>query len=277
MSDSISRRDWIRGGPAAGIATAFLTASPGESRADQPATKAVLWPGFPRQDLKHVREVVNAAHSDAAKVKELVKAHPALANAWWDWGFGDWESPLGAAAHTGQRGIAEFLLGQGARIDLFATAMLGMTDVVKALVAARPGVQRTLGPHGITLLAHAKAGGKSAADTLAYLESLGDANLGIKVTSLPAERKNLYVGKFASTEADVRLEFRINKGGQLVVDVQVAKAEPVPRFVHYLGGDEFFPAGVPSVRFKFSVTDGKAQSVTIREGEPILLAKRIAT
>jgi hypothetical protein len=37
-----------------------------------------------------------------------------------------------------------------------------MTDVVKALVAARPGVQRTLGPHGITLLAHAEVGGNAA-------------------------------------------------------------------------------------------------------------------
>ena len=40
---------------------------------------------------------------DEARVKELVTTHPHLANAWWDWGFGDWESPLGAAAHTGRR------------------------------------------------------------------------------------------------------------------------------------------------------------------------------
>src|SRR5262245_48530133 len=100
---------------------------------------------------------------------------PALVNAWWDWGFGDWESPLGAASHVGQRDIAEFLLERGARIDIFAAAMLGFTAVVRAFVVAQPGIQRTLGPHGITLLAHAKAGGKKAADTLAYLTELGDA------------------------------------------------------------------------------------------------------
>src|SRR5687768_1690339 len=92
-------------------------------RADPPKNRrdaGKLWPGFPRQDQKLVAEVVGMAHSNEQRVKELVKAHPELVNAWWDWGFGDWESPLGAASHVGQRGIAEFLLVQGARIDIFA-------------------------------------------------------------------------------------------------------------------------------------------------------------
>jgi hypothetical protein len=215
------------------------------------------------------------AHSNEARVKELVKAQPALVNAWWDWGFGDWESPLGAASHVGQRGIAEFLLERGARIDIFAAAMLGLTAVVKAFVVAQPGVQRTLGPHGITLLAHAKAGGKRAADTVAYLEGLGDAGVGLKVTSLPAVRKSTYLGKYASESVDVRLECRLNKGGQMVVDIQSGKSASVPRFIHYLGDDEFFPAGVPSVRFRFVVEAGKAKSVTIRESNPILTAVRV--
>ena len=72
------------------------------------------------------------------------------------------------SGHVGHRGIAEFLLAQGGRIDIFAAAMLGFTNVVKAFVDAQPGIQRTLGPHGIPLLAHAGAGGKQVADTAEY-------------------------------------------------------------------------------------------------------------
>jgi hypothetical protein len=209
-------------------------------------------------------------------VKELVKSHPALVNAWWDWGFGDWESPLGAASHVGQRGIAEFLLERGARIDIFAAAMLGLTAVVQAFVAAQPGVQRTLGPHGITLLAHAKAGGKPAADTMAYLVGLGDADVGHKVTPLPADRKEAFLGQFASEEVDVRLECRVNTNGQLTVAIQQAQAETVSRFnLYYVGDDEFFPSGVPSVRLRFAVEGGKAKSVSVRGIDPVLTAKRV--
>jgi hypothetical protein len=47
---------------------------------------------------------------------------------------------------------------------------------VKAFIAARPGIQKTLGPHGITLMSHAKAGGPDAAAVVQYLAALGDAD-----------------------------------------------------------------------------------------------------
>jgi len=58
----------------------------------------------------------------------------------WDWGFGDWESALGAASHVGNREIAEYLIAHGARPSLFSATMLGHLDVVKAFIAAQPGV-----------------------------------------------------------------------------------------------------------------------------------------
>jgi hypothetical protein len=273
MASDVSRRELVGLGAAAGVLLGWqesgVQASPPE------ATPAKLWPGFPRQDSKLVAAVVGAAHRDLARVKELVTAHPPLVNAWWDWGFGDWESPLGAASHVGRREIAEFLLDQGARIDVFAAAMLGMTDVLKAFVAARPGIQKTLGPHGIPLLSHAKAGGDKAKDAVAYLESLGDAGTGTKVATLPADRKASYFGKFASKEADVRLECRVNMSGMLVLDVQVGNAEATARNLNFLGEDEFFPSGVPSVRIRFSMEGGKASAVAIRANEHILTAVRI--
>ncbi len=52
---------------------------------------------YPTQDPDLVREVVGKAHVNYDRVRELVTPRPALAKATWDWGFGDWESALGAA------------------------------------------------------------------------------------------------------------------------------------------------------------------------------------
>lgn len=123
-------------------------------------------------DPAQVQAVVANAHGDLAKVTELLTQEPKLVNAAWDWGGGDWETPLGAAAHTGQREIATYLLEHGARIDLFAAAMLGKLEVVQTLLQAFPDALHTPGPHGIPLIAHARVGGEAAAPVLAYLETL---------------------------------------------------------------------------------------------------------
>ncbi len=73
----------------------------------------------------------------------------------------------------GRREIALFLLEKGARMDIFAAAMLGKLDIVKAACAAFPGLQNVPGPHKIPLVAHARKGGAAAGDTLRFLESLG--------------------------------------------------------------------------------------------------------
>jgi hypothetical protein len=49
--------------------------------------------------------------------------------------------------------------------------MLGKLDVVKAALSAFPEAIHTAGPHGIPLIAHAKAGGEEALRVLEYLES----------------------------------------------------------------------------------------------------------
>jgi hypothetical protein len=121
-----------------------------------------------------VQAVVANAHGDLDAVKALLAREPKLVNAAWDWGGGDWETPLGATAHTGHKDIARYLLDHGARLDLFAAAMLGQLDVVKAAIQAFPEAQRVRGPHGIPLVDHAKAGGVEAAGVLAYLQQLGE-------------------------------------------------------------------------------------------------------
>ena len=127
----------------------------------------------PPIDPALVNAIVLKAHKDLEGVKELVAKEPKLVNACWDWGGGDFESAIGAAAHTGRREIAEFLLANGARMDIFTAAMLGHLDLVKAAITADPRVKSTPGAHGIPLMMHAKMGGEPALPVLEYLQSLG--------------------------------------------------------------------------------------------------------
>ncbi|HEX7136449.1 MAG TPA: hypothetical protein VF219_01310 [Vicinamibacterales bacterium] len=214
--------------------------------------------------------MVTVAHGQVARVKELVGRHQTLAKAAYDWGFGDWESALGAASHVGNREIAEFLLANGARPTMFSATMLGQLDVVKAFVAAAPGVQRIKGPHSITLLRHATAGGAQAKPVLDYLTELGGADDGLPEKPLTAEERNSLVGwyPFGSAASD-RMEISLSRD-----NLQISRPGHVGRVLTHLGGFEFYPAGAESVRVRF---ERAAASVTMAIYDPdvVLKANRI--
>ena len=123
-------------------------------------------------DATLVQEFVGKSHGDLARVKELLAQEPALINAAWDWGGGDWETGLGAASHMGRSDIANYLLENGARLDLFASSLLGKLEIVRAALETYPQAINIPGPHGIPLIAHAQAGGNDAIQVYEYLESL---------------------------------------------------------------------------------------------------------
>jgi hypothetical protein len=125
----------------------------------------------PQLEPAKVQEFVAKAHSDLDAVQSLLAEEPRLVNAAWDWGGGDWETALGAASHMGRRQIALFLLEHGARLDLFAAAMLGYFDIVSAVLSDFPEMRTALGPHGIPLVEHARAGGADARAVLELLEA----------------------------------------------------------------------------------------------------------
>jgi hypothetical protein len=157
---------------------------------------------YPAIDEAVVAEVVGVSHFDLDRLQVLVNARPELARATWDWGFGDWETAIGAASHVGRKDIVAYLLTKGARPDIFTFSMLGHYSAVKSMIESTPGVQRIAGPHGISLLQHAKTGlssdknsGCRCKKTGDYLESLGDADS----TVYPAmdEKENAkYVGDY---------------------------------------------------------------------------------
>jgi hypothetical protein len=260
MSVSISRRGFLGSAPA----VPFLFSS--QAAAGSPPAN------FPAHDVDVVREIVGAAHGNLARVKELVTARPALARVSWDWGYGDWESPIDAASHVGNRPIAEFLLAHGARPTIFTATMLGQLAIVKGWIDTTPGVQRMRGPHGITLLAHARAGGPAAADTLKYLESLGDADP--RYTDLPlgdAEQAAI-AGDYAfGAGATERLTVAKNTRGAFTI----ARTGGSERTLFHHGGLVFNPAGAEAVRIRFEVAAGKAQTLVVDDGPVIVRAIRL--
>jgi hypothetical protein len=145
---------------------------------EAPFTRDYPVPGFqpswrkPQINRVLIQDFVIYAHMDLEMVKKLLEREPGLIHSHVDWGGGDFESALGAAAHVGRRDIAEYLLGKGARIDIFCAAMLGQLEVVKGLLTEYPLLIDAKGPHGIGLHLHAKMGGKEAEKTLDYLQSV---------------------------------------------------------------------------------------------------------
>lgn len=269
-----SRRSFLGGAGAAlgGIAIlgpAETLSAPRTAASAEPAGAIGTW--FPRQDPELVKQVVGASHRDLDTVRELVERRPELAKAQWDWGYGDWESALGAASHTGRREIAELLLRHGARPDIFSAAMLGQLTVVRAFVEAQPGIQATPGPHGIPLLTHARAGGEAAAAVVAYLEAVGGADGGPAVAELPDAERERYVGlyQFGPGLRDV-LEVAVGRFG-----LTVARRNETPSRLTPLGDHDFHPAGAPSVRIRFEMAGDRAVAVTVHDPEPALRARRV--
>lgn len=120
-----------------------------------------------------VKEFVAAGHNDLARVKELLTEQPNLLYARYDWGSGDFEGAIEGAGHVGNRAIAEYLIEQGARVNLFVLTMLGQTALVQPVLETYPDLIQARGPHGFTLLHHAKVGGEPARALYEYLEEKG--------------------------------------------------------------------------------------------------------
>lgn len=115
----------------------------------------------PNQEVfgaEEIKEFVHAAHVDFDACKKIIEAKPLLLNCTNQNKKGDFETALGGAAHMGRRDIADLLLTKGARMDIFVHAFLGHSDLVMKMISAYPHLLRAPGPHGFTLLHHAKVG-----------------------------------------------------------------------------------------------------------------------
>lgn len=237
---------------------------------------------YPAIEEELVYNTVNTAHFDLEKVKALLSKRPELANASWDWGFGDFETAIGACSHTGRRDIAELLLSYGARPDIFTFAMMGMLGSVKEIIETVPGIQSRRGPHGITLLKHVQnrlaskeINDSDKANVLKvkdYLEKLGNANEGaLSLPMSPGDKTN-FPGDYKYGEGEMET-FNV---GPYSLDpanfIRITRKGLPGRLLHKIGENSFSPTGAPSVRIVFAYKDNKVISFTIFEPDPIVTA-----
>jgi len=241
------------------------------SRERTASAAANVTDAFPSQPRELVEEMVVVSHGNVARVRELVGRHPTLAKATFDWGFGDWETALGAASHVGNREIAELLIANGAHPSIFSAAMLGQLDTVKAFIAASPGVQRTRGPHSISVLRHAAAGGARAAAVAEYLKTIEGADDKAATQPLPADDMAKLIGVYTfGVAASDKLEVTASNGA-----LQIGRPGRFARGLFHLGSWTFCPAGAESVRIVFAESAG-ALTVTVRDPDPIVTARKNA-
>ena len=272
-----SRRHFVRIVPTLGAFAlpAFVGQAPPPADpvwpSPEPARGTPVDDSFPSQHPALAREIVSVSHGNLARVRELVQQHPSLAKASWDWGYGDWETALGAASHTGRREIAELLLENGAPATLYSATMLGQLDVVKAFFAAMPGGQRIRGPHGLSLMVHAKLGGPLAASVVKYLESLGDADL-------PMPNQPIATDDRAQIEGTYR--FGDRPRDSFVIDTQqdalgINRPWATRRGLLHLGSLAFHPAGAPAVRIRFEREGTKVVALTLSDPDLVVRARKI--
>ena len=274
----ISRRSWMAS--SIGVASVGLTSlGLGPSGAAyaracvQEPGGSVLPPKFPVTDPELAQQIVGASHFDLPKVEQLLKTNPSLARATWDWGFGDWETALGAASHTGRIDIIQLLMGHGAAPTLFTLAALDRVDSVRAICTEQPGIQSQLGPHSITLFKHAEAG--KASRVLEYLTGLGGADEGPTNQPLSEQAVQTYLGKydFGLGTTD-HFEVLIGKS---VPRLGLRRTGASTRFLACLDPTEhrFTMFGSPQVRMAFQVAGEQATGFELVDGNIRVQAKRI--
>lgn len=179
-----------------------------------------------------IRDFVIAAHRDLDAVRTLLAQDPNLLNIGHDWGNGDVETAIMAAAHVGNRAIAQFLLEQGAPLAIYTAAMLGQREAVARLLEQDPNSANARGAHGISLMFHAamsgdvflaqllKEGGCSEGYDEALIGAINHGKADMVAWLLDNGATNLNVTNFQGKTA---LQLAVEKGHHTIADLLRAR------------------------------------------------------
>ena len=233
---------------------------------------------YPAIRLEVASDIVGLSHFNLERLKEIVDPRPELAKASWDWGFGDWESAIAAASHTGRKDIVEYLVAKGAVPTIFTYAMLGAYEAVKTMIDSYPGIQKNFGPHGISLLHHAKLAlttqgvdTAKAQQLIDYLEKTGNAD-GRQYLPMEEMEKAKYVGNYKygdGKEDGFTIKLNMKK---LISLGKIGKSGGA---LYRKSDNEFTYNGAPSVMINFRIENSKVISMTVNEPGLILTAQKI--
>src|SRR5437667_10897987 len=100
---------------------------------------------------EQVREFVIAGHGNLEKVRQMLAENPKLLNASYRWNENDTETAVQAAAQVGSANVAQFLLKQGAPLEICTAAMLGMQDDLNHRLTEDPRNTYGSGTNGLPL------------------------------------------------------------------------------------------------------------------------------
>lgn len=223
---------------------------------------------YPAIPLPVAEEVVGVSHFNLDRLKQLVDPRPELAKATWDWAYGDWESAIAAATHVGRKDIVDYLQSKGAAPTIFTYAMTGQYELVRNMIESTPGVQKAEGPHGISLLQHARTGLQTegvnklnAQKLVDYLQALGDAD-GRTFLTLDENEKSKFLGDYKYGEGkDDGFTIKLNMRKM----ISLGKLGKNGGALWRIGENSFNYQGAPSVVISFDINEGLVHSLTITE------------
>jgi hypothetical protein len=111
----------------------------------------------------------------------MLEQYPNILYSRYDWGNGDFEEALEGAGHVGNKEIARYLIEKGARPNIYVLTMLGETNIVISILEKYPSLLYGRGPHGLTLLHHAKTGGEDSREIFEWLKEKGLSEMKYKI------------------------------------------------------------------------------------------------
>jgi hypothetical protein len=148
------------------------------------------------------------------------------------------------------------------------------------MIEASPGVQKIGGPHGISLLQHAKNGlnadnktnneeGRKLVD---YLESLGDAD-SLKYEPMDEKDKAKYLGDYKYGDGE-KEGFSIKLNMRKIISL--GKLGKNGAALYKVADNKFIYNGTSSVFISFLLENDKVLSLTLTEPGLTLVAKKVS-
>ena len=220
-----------------------------------------------------VLDFVRSGHTDLSRTRKLLEQEKRLIRAAWEWAPGDFETAIEGASHTGSLEIVEYLLEQGATYSVFTAAALGDLLTIQTILKKQPALIKSTGPHGLTLLDHALAGGKRSEKAASLLKEKG-ATTSAEMLDLeiPEQLRNFAVGKYSLKAENRNLDFEISSTrGQLFVE---ADGRATRRLL-YQGQYRFVLEGTPAeFVLNPNPNNKRCNKILVKEGYPIGFANR---
>ncbi len=163
-----------------------------------------------------IREFVITGHGDLDKVKSMLAEQPELRDAAHEWRPGDTETALQGASHVGNRAIADFLLDQGAPMEIYTAAMLGRQYDVERLLDGSPSLIQAHGAHGISLLTHAAWSGDVQLVAMLYARGATDGAPAALLAAVTKGHVGLTEWLLTHTQPDLSMK---NFQGKTALDI----------------------------------------------------------